>query len=198
MLTELFCVGRFTQLNSDSIQLQTTFTGKPITSSLTGASLLKFESTAKTQTPVEDYDKLFYESGSLRGHISFGGKDVASLRWQPVGVSRAVRLANIRGTRVERALHRVSKQKPFDTAQFPHLLHLKNGEVIPCQVLSYNETHIGFQSPFISVQHIDSGHLKGIEFSGKKKHGREQKTETRLRSQAGKVNIASYWKMVEF
>ena len=166
--------GQITQLNSDSIQLKTAFTGKPITSSLAGASLLKFESTTKTQTPVEDYDKLFYESGSLRGHIFFGSKDVASLQWQPVGVSGAVRLANIRGTRVERALQRVSKQKPFDTAQFPHLLHLKNGEVIPCQVLSYDETSIGFQSPFISAQHIDSVHVKGIEFSGRKTRTRTE------------------------
>ena len=166
--------GQITQLNSDSIQLQTAFTGEPITSSLVGASLLKFESTSKTQTPVEDYDKLFYESGSLRGHISFDSKDVASLRWQPVGVSGAVRLANARGTRVERALQRVSKQKPFDTTQFPHLLHLKNGEVIPCQVLSYNETSIGFQSPFISAQHIDSVHVKGIEFSGRKTRTRTE------------------------
>ena len=166
--------GQMTQLNSDSVQLQTAFTDEPITSSLAGASLLKFESTTKTQKPVEDYDKLFYASGSLRGHIFFGGKDVTSLRWQPVGVSGTVRLANIRGTRVERALQRVSKQKPFDTAQFPHLLHLKNGEVIPCQVLSYNETNIGFQSPFISAQHIDSVHVKGIEFSGKKTHARTE------------------------
>ena len=166
--------GQMTQLNSHSVQLQTAFTDEPITCSLAGASLLKFESTTKTQKPVEDYDKLFYESGSLRGHIFFGGKDVTSLRWQPVGVSGTVRLANIRGTRVERALQRVSKQKPFDTAQFPHLLHLKNGEVIPCQVLSYNETNIGFQSPFISVQHIDSVHVKGIEFSGKKTHARTE------------------------
>ena len=166
--------GQIAQLNSDSAQLQTAFTDEPITSSLTGASLLKFESTTKTQKPVEDYDKLFYESGSLRGHIFFGGKDVTSLRWQPIGVSGTVRLANIRGTRVERALQRVSKQKPFDLAQFPHLLHLKNGEVIPCQVLSYNETNIGFQSPFISVQHIDSVHVKGIEFSGKKTHARTE------------------------
>ena len=166
--------GQMTHLNSDSVELQTTFTGVPITSSLVEASLLKFESTLKTQTPVEDYDKLFYESGSLRGYIFFGGKDVTSLRWQPVGVSGTVRLANIRGTRVERALQRVSKQKPFDTAQFPHLLHLKNGEVLPCEVLSYDQTSIGFQSPFISVQHIDSVHLKGIEFSGRKTRRRTE------------------------
>lgn len=166
--------GQITQLNSDSIQLQTAFVSDPITCSLAGASLLKFESTTKTQASVEDYDKLFYESGSLRGHISFDSKDVASLRWKPVGASESVRLANARGTRVERALQRVSKQKPFDTAQFPHLLHLKNGEVIPCQILSYDETSIGFQSPFISVQHIDSVHVKGIEFSGKKTRTRTE------------------------
>jgi len=166
--------GQITHLNSDSIQLQTAFVDDPITCSLAGASLLKFESTTKTQASVEDYDKLFYESGSLRGHISFDSKDVASLRWKPVGASESVRLANARGTRVERALQRVSKQKPFDTAQFPHLLHLKNGEVIPCQILSYDETSIGFQSPFISVQHIDSVHVKGIEFSGKKTRTRTE------------------------
>jgi len=166
--------GQITQLNSDSIQLQTAFVSDPITCSLAGASLLKFESTTKTQAPVEDYDKLFYESGSLRGHISFDSKDVANLRWKPVGASESVRLANARGTRVERALQRVSKQKPFNTAQFPHLLHLKNGEVIPCQVLSYDETSIGFQSPFISAQHIDSVHVKGIEFSGKKTRTRTE------------------------
>lgn len=166
--------GQITQLNSDSVQLQTAFMDEPITSSLAGASLLKFESTTKPQPPVEDYDKLFYESGSLRGHIFFDGKDVASLRWQPVGASKPVRLANARGTRVERALPRVSKQKPFDIAQFPHLLHLKNGEVIPCQVLSYNETRLGFRSPFISARHIDSVHVKGIEFSGRKTRPRTE------------------------
>ena len=166
--------GQITRLNSDSVQLQTAFTDEPITSSLAGASLLKFELTPKTQTPVEGYDKLFYESGSLQGHILFDSKDVASLRWQPAGTSESVRLANVRGTRVERALQRVSKQKPFDIAQFPHLLHLKNGEVIPCQILSYSETRIGFQSPFISVQHIDSKYVKGIEFAGRKAQGRAE------------------------
>ena len=166
--------GQITQLSSDSVQLQTEFANAPITCSLAGASVIKFESTTQTQAPVEDYDQLFYESGSLRGLMLFDSKDVASLRWQPAGASESVRLANVRGTRVERSLQRVSKQKPFDIAQFPHLLHLKNGEVIPCQVLSYNETRIGFQSPFISVQHIDSKHVKGIEFSGRKTHARTE------------------------
>ena len=166
--------GQLTQLNSDSVQLQTAFVNKAITCSLAGASLLKFESTLKTQTSTEDYDKLFYESGSLQGRILFENKNVASLRWQPAGASESVRLANIRGIRVERALQHVSKQKAFNIEQFPHLLHLKNGEVIPCQILSYDEMRLGFQSPFISAQQIDSKYVKGIEFVGKKTGARTE------------------------
>ena len=55
--------GQITQLNADSIQLQTAFTGEPITSSLAGASLLKFESTTKTQTPVDDTTNCFMSPG---------------------------------------------------------------------------------------------------------------------------------------
>ena len=166
--------GQMTQLNSDSVQLQTAFVNKAITCSLAGASLLKFESTLKTQTSTEDYDKLFYESGSLQGRILFENKNVANLRWQPAGASESVRLANIRGIRVERALQHVSKQKAFNIEQFPHLLHLKNGEVIPCQILSYDEMRLGFQSPFISAQQIDSKYVKGIEFAGKKTGARTE------------------------
>ncbi|RKU27759.1 hypothetical protein C6499_11015 [Candidatus Poribacteria bacterium] len=166
--------GQIIRLTPDSVLLQTAFADKPISCSLAGASVLKFESTTDTQTPVEEYDKLFYESGSLRGHILFGSKDAVDLRWQPVGASGAVRLANAREARVERSLKRVLKQKPFDIEQFPHLLHLKNGEVIPCQISSYDETSIGFRSPFIRMQHLSSMYVKGIEFFGGKVQARTE------------------------
>ena len=111
---------------------------------------------------------------ALRGHILFGSKDAVNLRWQPVGASGAVRLANAREARVERSLKRVLKQKPFDIEQFPHLLHLKNGEVIPCQISSYNETSIGFRSPFIRMQRLSSIYVKGIEFFGGKAQTRTE------------------------
>ena len=166
--------GQVTQLNPDSVLMQTAFVDEPLTCAVAGASLLQFKSTTEIQVPIEDYDKLFYESGSLHGLVLFDGKDTADLRWQPVGTSEPVRLANVRGARVERSLQQVSRRKPFDIERFPHLLHLKNGEVIPCQVLSYDEKTIGFQSPFIGVQHIDSAYLKGIEFSNKKGKARTE------------------------
>lgn len=166
--------GKIMQLNSDSVLLQPAFADKPITCSLTGASVLKFESTAETQAPAENYDKLFYESGSLRGRMLFGSKDTANLQWQLVGADGSASLANARGARVERSLKRVLKQKQFDIDEFPHLLHLKNGEVIPCQISSYDETSIGFRSPFIRRQHLASMYLKGIEFFGGKAQTRTE------------------------
>ena len=168
--------GQVMQLNPDSLLMQTTFVNEPVTCSLAGASLLQFSATAEMQANTEDYDRLFYESGSLLGHVLFALKDTSNLQWQPVGAISPVRLANVRGARVERSLHRVSRQKPFDEKKIPHLLHLKNGEVVPCQILSYNEETIGFQSPFMGVQHIDSEYIKGIEFS--RKRGRTR-TENR-------------------
>ena len=166
--------GQITQLQPDRVLIQTAFVDEPVTCSLAGASLLQFNAAAETQTSTEDYDKLFYESGSLLGHVLFDLKDTSNLRWRPVGAAAPVRLANVRGARVERSLQRVSRQKPFDAIKFPHLLHLKNGEVVPCQILSYNEENVGFQSPFMGVQHIDSEYMKGIEFSGKRGTGRTE------------------------
>ena len=159
--------GQVTQLHPDRVLMQTAFVDEPVTCAVAGASQLQFSTKTEARTPAEDYDRLFYESGSLHGHILFDGQNTADLRWQPVGTSEPVRLANARGARVERSLQRVSRQKPFDAKKFPHLLHLKNGEVIPCQILSYSAETVGFQSPFIGVQHIDSEYVKGIEFSGK-------------------------------
>ena len=166
--------GRVTHLNPDSVLLQTAFTDKPITCSLAGASVLKFESTTETQAPAEDYDKLFYESGSLSGRMLFGSKDTANLQWQLVGASEAASLANARGARVERSLKRVLKQKRFDIDAFPHLLHLKNGEVIPCQISAYDEKNVDFSSPFIRVQQMASEYIKGIEFFGGKTQTRTE------------------------
>ena len=166
--------GQITQLHPDYVLMQTAFVDEPVTCALAGASLLQFEATTETQTSTEDYDRLFYESGSLLGHVLFDLKDTSNLRWKPVGASAPVRLANVRGARVERSLQRVSRQKPFDEKKFPHLLHLKNGEVVPCQILSYNEETVGFQSPFMGLQHIDAEYLKGIEFSGIKGRSRAE------------------------
>ena len=160
--------GKIAEVNPDGVGLQTAFANEPVNCAFAGASVLRVEpKDAKTREPVENEDRLFHPSGSLRGRASFGGKEGSLIRWQPVGASEAVRLANTRAAYIERNNRRASKTWPIDTSRFRHVLHLRNGEILPCQISSYSEATIGFRSPFISVQHIDSASVKALEFSGR-------------------------------
>lgn len=166
--------GQVIQLNPDSVLLQTALADEPITCSLDGVSLLLLDSNTKMKEPVADYDKMFFPSGSLRGHVYFESDNVSNIRWQAVGASEPVRLANNQSARIDRNNKHVSRLQPFDMKTFPHLLHLKNGEVIPCQILAYDENSISFRSPFISATRMDSTHIKGIEFTRRRTQGRKE------------------------
>jgi hypothetical protein len=89
-------------------------------------------------------------------------------------MSQPVRLANNQTARIERNNKYLSRLRPFSVKTFPHLLHLKDGEVIPCQVLSYDKTSINFRSPFIGATRMDSAYIKGIEFSRGKTQTRKE------------------------
>ena len=160
--------GKIAQVNPGSVLLQTAFSNEPIECVFAGASLLRVElSGPKNHGQIEDEDRLFHPSGNLRGRVHFDVKDGSFIRWKPVGASEAVRLANIRRVHIERNNRRASKMYPFDTSRFRHILHLKSGEIIPCQISSYDEKTVGFQSPFISAHLMDSTYVKALEFSGR-------------------------------
>ena len=166
--------GEILDLTSTGVVLKTNYADEPITCSLDGASILRFNSTAKTEKPAEDYDRMFFPDGSLQGKIIFGSKDEFSIAWKPTGVSAPVRFADERSPRIERHSKRVSRLQPYDVTLYPHLLHLKNGEVIPCNVLSYDKVNINFRSPFISATRIASTYMKALEFSLRKTQGRKE------------------------
>ena len=169
--------GKIAQVNPESILLQTAFANEPIECVFAGASLLRVEVGSRflqNQGQIEDEDRLFHPSGNLRGRVLFDMEErmneVQSLpfiRWKPVGASEAVRLAKVRRAHIERNNRRASKAWPFDTSRFRHILHLKSGEIIPCQISSYDEKTLGFQSPFIRAHLMDSAEVKALEFFGR-------------------------------
>ncbi len=166
--------GKIVQVNPDSMLLQTAFANEPVECAFEGASQLRIEvgATVSSQvspknSQIEDADRLFHPSGNLRGRVHFDIEDGSFIRWKPVGALKAVRLANIRRAHIERNNRRASKMYPFDTSQFRHIVHLKSGEIIPCQISAYDEMSVGFQSPFISAHLIDSSYVKALEFSGR-------------------------------
>ena len=166
--------GKIAQVNPEGVLLQTSFSDELIACVFAGASLLRVEvggnsdsRSSQNHGQIEDEDRLFHLSGNLRGSVHFDVSDGSFIRWKPVGASKAMRLADIQGAYIERHNRRASKMYPFDTSQFRHILHLKNGEIIPCQISSYNETTTGFHSPFISTNLMDSADVKALEFSGR-------------------------------
>ena len=166
--------GQVQQLNTDSAIMQTLFADEPITCSLDGVSELHLESGAKSRQPIDAYDRMFFPTGILRGEVIFDSDEQANIKWLPIGASEPVRVANNLSPRIERNNKRVSRLHQFDVKTFPHLLHLKNGEVIPCQVISYDQDRTNLVSPFVKTTHIDSEHIKGIEFSRGKTHARKE------------------------
>ena len=85
--------GKLRQVNTDSVILQTAFADAPVTCSLADASLLRFPEKPEVGEAVQNTDKLFYTSRSLRGHILFGGNQVtSSIQWESIGALKAVRL----------------------------------------------------------------------------------------------------------
>ena len=163
--------GEIERAEPDQVVLRTAFSETPVICTLAGAASLRFgsfkseaqSSESRTRTNPHN-DQLFCAAGRLRGRLAF---DVAEspLAWQPEGAATPLRMKTLGGARVQRNSTRVSKKRPFETRVFPHVLHLRNGEVIPCRVSSYNEATVGLQSPYLEGREISSRHVKGIEFA---------------------------------
>lgn len=166
--------GKIQRLNSDTIILNTAFTTEPISCSYEGVERLRFHSKTNTKQDTGDFDKMFFKTGSLKGHVIFDNNDPSLIRWKPVGGMTPLRLTNLRSLRIQRNNKSVSRLQSFDIKKFPHLLHLQNGEVIPCRIVSYDKNNIGFESPLVKATTINASFVKGLEFTRGKTHGRKE------------------------
>ena len=158
--------GRVVRIRPDQVALRTGFTSEPVICTLAGASLLRFDShAAEVFAPGDDMDELFTAAGRLRGRLSF---DLAGspLSWHVPGAAKPLRLATGVAARIQRS-QPVAKGAALavDTDRFPCVLHLTNGEVMPCQILSYDRQTLGFESPFVIQRTLDAQFIKAIEFS---------------------------------
>ncbi|MCG9127542.1 hypothetical protein JT359_08095 [Candidatus Poribacteria bacterium] len=166
--------GKIERLNSDIVILNTAFTTEPISCSYDGVERLLFHSKTITKRDTGDFDKMFFQTGSLKGHVFFDNTDPSLIKWKPVGGMTPLRLANLRSLRIQRNNKSVSRLQSFDIKRFPHLLHLKNGEVIPCKIVSYDKTNIEMESPLLKTTTIKADFVKGLEFTRGKTHGRKE------------------------
>lgn len=157
--------GHIQAVNPERVVLRTAFSEAPVVCTLAGASSLGFGPPATDGTsPDRTSDRLVYASGQLHGRLLFD-RDESPLSWKPEGGVTPVRLAGTGGARIERSRRAVAETRFYDERAFPFALHLKNGEIIPCRVLSYDRDSLGFQSPYIEQRVIDTTHIKAVEFA---------------------------------
>ena len=163
---EVVLHGKVTQVNADSLMLQTAFADDPVTCALTGASKLRFNTNSDTNKTIKQ-DRLFHTTGTLGGRVLFPeNRGLPAIQWKSIGASEPVQLANNQPLHIRRFLQPTSKtSRHFDTTQFPHALHLQTGETFACHIAAYDGKTLSFRSPFVSASRIDAATLKAIEFS---------------------------------
>ncbi|MXZ01287.1 hypothetical protein F4Y93_11830 [Candidatus Poribacteria bacterium] len=174
--------GKLMQVKSDSLVLQTAFADEPVTCSLSDALLLQFAAEPDISEADKNKDKLVLASENRRGRVVLcgrvvfgGGQGTSSVQWESVGALKPVRLAYNRDYHIERndksavvgetGIPVKAGLPDLPYARFWHTLHLKNGEILSCQISAYDGESVHFQSPFISAQHLDSVDIKALEFS---------------------------------
>lgn len=149
---------------TNTVVLQTAFSDRPLSWSVTGAETLRFR-------PGEDRpdisawrgDELFHAGGHLRGRLSFAGSGFP-LRWIPEGGMNPLRLDALGGARIELQNHSLRTGPTFDGGAFACMLHLKTGEAFPVRVRSGDGQTIQFESPYLEHDEIAWTHLKAIDF----------------------------------
>ena len=161
--------GQVQQTSPSHVTLRTAFSDVPVPCAVTNASSLRFPSTNNVASPDglpdQNLDSMKFDSGSLRGLLQFDSAN-SPLRWKLAGMDRPLRLSAGGRAIIERSARNANKEGlSFDPETFSHVLHLRNGEVIPCEVLSCDKESLEFKSPFLQTRTMKSFHLKAIDLN---------------------------------
>lgn len=156
--------GQLSSFSSNSVQVQTGFSLKPITCHLLGAARLEFQGSPSMSDPSgTSRDRLNTSFGRLRGQLTFG-LEGASFGWRPDGAAQPLRMDVRESVRIQRNSIGADLGVVYGTIQFPSKLFLQSGEVLPCKITGYTSEWIGLKSPYLEKRRINSSYLKAIEF----------------------------------
>ena len=174
--------GQVQRTSPSHVTLRTAFSEIPVPCAVTGASSLNFRRTGTPARPgqldgqapgragvpvlhASHLDRMRFETGSLHGLLIFDSAN-SPLSWNLPGADRTLRLSTGGSAFIERSARNANKEGlSFDPETFSHVLHLRNGEVIPCEVLSCDKESLEFKSPFLQTRTMKSSHLKAIDLN---------------------------------
>ena len=152
--------GPIEKIQSDTVTIKPDYSDEPIVAVLTGVERIILPGTSPAP---ESPDQLTYSGGTLQGTLVIDGKTDAPIRWTPVGGLNASALASAGDAKFVRGAE--SAEVKIDSAEYPDILYLKNGDIIPCKFGAATEEHVELEIPFSDTTKISSSAVKAIEFS---------------------------------
>ena len=139
--------------------MRTAFSHEPVAVQLDGLRDLAFPSDASASEQASTH---LIEQGGFQMHGALAAAGTA-LGWQPVGSDDAIPLAADKPLRITR----ISKpaEKPNGTRPVEDILYLRNGDQVPCRVLSVDDDAVIIASSICESHRIPQTAVKAIEFN---------------------------------
>lgn len=160
--------GNLIQSNEEDIQLETAFSNEFIHCKFEGLSIFHFNDSNPSAGAVDEKDPrldvLKSSLGAVHGELVFGFEETP-LQWKSLGSESTVRLASREGVRIERGDKQGTPDPGYDQEIYPSVVHLENGETIPCSIQSWTPTELNVKSPFLSGNQIPSDAIRALVFN---------------------------------
>lgn len=160
--------GTLRRITHDQMLLATRFSDQPLNCSRSALVRVEFparpdiEGKETSRVSNKQSDQLLMAEGQFRGRIVFG-EDGIIVGWQPIGGASAVSISAEHGAMIERN-QAVANDRTYRLEEFPHRIHLHNGEQFPVHVVSCDGETVFFRSPYVSVNQLPMGRIKAVEF----------------------------------
>ncbi len=155
-----FLSGEIESIQKNRIEIRPPYSSKSIGSSLQGIQRITLPNSA---APPQNSDQLFFTGGALHGKLVIDDQTEAPIRWTPVGGLNATALTAKGEARFVRS--KKSQELSIDTKNFPDVLYLLNGDVIPCDLKSVKDEKLLVSIPFSKVEEIPTSHVKAVELT---------------------------------
>lgn len=155
-----FVSGQLLAMDQESITMRTDLSSQPIRSTLAAVRRIALPN---TDTPNEEPDRLFFDGGSLRGKLTVEDHK-EPIRWTPVGGQNASALVSAGKARFQRGAE--PEDSGIDSAKFPDIIYLHDGDVFPCHIESGDLKTLAFDTPVADLNQLSTGLIKAVEFGG--------------------------------
>jgi peroxiredoxin len=151
--------GETLRLQGAAAQLDTQWSSTPLTIPV---EILRQVRWQRESVAADGGDVLTTRGQQLHGQLVISDTDTSPLGWKPNGGQQAVAL-----TGGGQAVFRRSdvQTNPIDIRTFPHIVHLKNGDAVPCRIESSAENEFTVTSPYFEQHTLPADRVIAIEFA---------------------------------